>query len=157
MARIASLSELTSRLAEARAGGRRLVLANGAFDLLHVGHVRYLAGAKEHGDILVVAVNADTSVRRSKGPGRPVVPEGERAELVAALRVVDWVLIFAEDTVAHVIRALRPDVHAKGTDYTENSVPEAALVRSLGGRVVITGDPKDHATTRTLERLRLRG
>jgi len=136
-----------------RQQGRRIVLANGAFDLLHVGHVRYLQGAAVEGDVLVVAVNSDHSVRLSKGPDRPVVPEAERAELIAALSVVDHVVVFDDKTVEGILRALRPDVHAKGTDYTADSVPEAALVRSLGGEVRIVGDPKDHSTTEMIRRL----
>jgi D-glycero-beta-D-manno-heptose 1-phosphate adenylyltransferase len=136
-----------------RQQGRRVVLANGAFDLLHVGHVRYLQGAAAEGDILVVAVNSDHSVRLSKGPDRPVVPEAERAELIAALSGVDHVVVFDDKTVEGILRALRPDVHAKGTDYTADSVPEAALVRSLGGEVRIVGDPKDHSTTEMIRRL----
>jgi len=136
-----------------RQQGRRIVLANGAFDLLHVGHVRYLQGAAAEGDVLVVAVNSDHSVRLSKGPDRPVVPEAERAELIAALSVVDHVVLFDDKTVEGILRALRPDVHAKGTDYTADSVPEAALVRSLGGEVRIVGDPKDHSTTEMIRRL----
>ena len=136
-----------------RQRGRRIVLANGAFDLLHVGHVRYLQGAAAEGDILVVAVNSDHSVRLSKGPDRPVVPEAERAELIAALSGVDHVVVFDDKTVEGILRALRPDVHAKGTDYTADSVPEAALVRSLGGEVRIVGDPKDHSTTEMIRRL----
>ena len=127
-------AEILAAKAEAwRQDGKRIVLANGAFDLLHVGHLRYLQGAAMEGDVLVVAVNADASVRMSKGPDRPMVPEAERAELVAALRGVDHVIIFGDKTVEEVIRALRPDVHAKGTDYTADSVPEASLVRELGG------------------------
>ena len=136
-----------------RQRGRRIVLANGAFDLLHVGHVRYLQGAAAEGDILVVAVNSDHSVRLSKGPDRPVVPEAERAELIAALSGVDHVVVFDDKTVEGILRALRPDVHAKGTDYTADSVPEAALVRSLGGEVRIVGYPKDHSTTEMIRRL----
>ena len=136
-----------------RQQGCRIVLANGAFDLLHVGHVRYLQGAAAQGDVLVVAVNSDHSVRLSKGPDRPVVPEAERAELIAALSVVDHVVVFEDKTVEGILRALRPDVHAKGTDYTADSVPEADLVRSLGGEVRIVGDPKDHSTTEMIRRL----
>ncbi len=137
-----------------RTQGKRLVLANGAFDLLHVGHLRYLQGAAIEGDLLVVAVNSDSSVRLAKGDDRPVVPQSERAELVAALRGVGHVVIFDHETVEEVIRALRPDVHAKGTDYTTESVPEANLVRSLGGEVSIVGDPKDHSTSEMIRRLR---
>jgi rfaE bifunctional protein nucleotidyltransferase chain/domain len=137
----------------ARAAGRTIVLANGAFDLLHVGHVRYLDGAKALGDVLVVAVNSDASVRASKGPGRPVVPQAERAELVAALRCVDHVLVFDEPDVRAVIRALKPHVHAKGTDYTVETVPERAEVEAYGGRVAICGDPKDHSTSSLVGKL----
>jgi rfaE bifunctional protein nucleotidyltransferase chain/domain len=146
--------ELAQQAASWRAKGKRLVLANGAFDLLHVGHLRYLQGAAIEGDILVVAVNSDSSVRLAKGDDRPVVPQDERAELVAALRGVGHVVIFDEQTVEEVIRSLRPDVHAKGTDYTTESVPEANLVRSLGGEVRIVGDPKDHSTSEMIRRLR---
>jgi rfaE bifunctional protein nucleotidyltransferase chain/domain len=137
----------------ARAAGRSIVLANGAFDLLHVGHVRYLEAAKALGDVLVVAINSDASVRASKGPGRPVVPQAERAELVAALRCVDHVLIFDEPDVRAVIRALKPHVHAKGTDYTVETVPERAEVEAHGGRVAICGDPKDHSTSSLVGKL----
>ena len=130
-----------------------MVLANGAFDLLHVGHVRYLQAARALGQVLVVAVNSDASVRRAKGPGRPVVPAAERAELVAALVGVDWVVVFEADTVVPVIERLRPDIHAKGTDYTPETVPEAAVVRAYGGRVAIAGDPKSHSTTQYIERI----
>jgi rfaE bifunctional protein nucleotidyltransferase chain/domain len=134
-------------LAEAwRAEGKRIVLANGCFDLLHVGHVRYLRAARALGDVLVVALNSDASVRRLKGPGRPIMPEAERAEIVAALQPVSAVVVFDEDTVDGLARRLRPDVQAKGTDYTEDSVPEGPTVRAAGGRVAIAGDPKDHST-----------
>lgn len=131
----------------ARAAGRRVVVANGAFDLLHVGHVRYLAAARAAGDMLFVAVNSDVSVHAIKGPQRPVVPEGERAELLSHLDCVDWIVLFDEPTVVDVLRALRPHVHAKGTDYTTDSVPERAVVAEWGGDTMICGDPKDHATT----------
>ena len=135
------------RLAEAwRGQGKRVVLANGCFDLLHVGHVRYLEGARALGDVLLVAINDDVSVRRLKGPGRPIMPAVERAELLAALAAVDAVVVFEGDTVDTLVRRLRPDVHAKGTDYTEDSVPERETVRATGGRVAIAGDPKDHST-----------
>ncbi|MCA9519695.1 MAG: adenylyltransferase/cytidyltransferase family protein [Myxococcales bacterium] len=124
--------------------GQRLVLANGVFDLLHVGHVRYLEAARQLGDRLLVAINDDESTRALKGPGRPVVPAKERAELVASLRVVDHVVLFGGEQLLEIIRVLRPDVQAKGTDYTEETIPEAPLVRSLGGRVAIVGDPKEH-------------
>lgn len=133
--------------AQARAEGRTVVVANGAFDLLHVGHVRYLAAARELGDLLIVAVNSDRSVRSYKGPTRPVVPEGERLEILAHLDCVDWLVVFDEATVAEVLRQLRPDVHAKGTDYTPDTVPERDVVAAWGGRTVVCGDPKDHATS----------
>jgi len=148
-----TLAELQQRVAEHRASGKRIVLANGAFDLLHVGHVRYLEGARALGDVLVVAVNSDASVRAAKGEGRPVVPAAERAELVAALRCVDHVLVFDAPDVRAVIRALKPDVHAKGTDYTVDTVPERDEVLSYGGRVAITGDPKHHSTTALARKL----
>jgi rfaE bifunctional protein nucleotidyltransferase chain/domain len=138
----------------ARAQGRTVALANGCFDLLHVGHVRYLAGARAEADVLVVGVNADPSVARLKGPGRPVMPAEDRALMVAALRSVDWVVVFEEDDVARLLLELRPDVHCKGTDYTPETVPERDVVRSYGGRVAIVGDPKSHDTRRLLERIR---
>ena len=139
--------EEAARWADAqRQAGRRIVLANGVFDLLHVGHVRYLGAARALGDVLVVALNSDASVRRLKGQGRPIMSASERAELVGALRAVDAVVVFEEDTVDRVVGALRPDVQAKGTDYTEDTVPERAAVLAAGGRVAIAGDPKDHST-----------
>lgn len=150
---IIALAQLLERIESVRTARVRLVLANGAFDLLHVGHLRYLVAAKAQGDLLVVAVNSDSSVRASKGPHRPIVPETERAELVASLRCVDFVTIFDHTTVRPIIRALRPDVHAKGTDYTVASVPEAELVHALGGEVMIVGDAKNHATSATIARL----
>src|SRR4026209_2832846 len=146
--------ELVRRVALAREAGARIVLANGCFDVLHVGHIRYLAGAKELGDVLIVAINSDEQVAAQKGPGRPVLPAVERAEIVAALEPVTYVTIFDEPTVEELLLALKPDVHAKGTDYTEDSVPERDVVRSYGGRVAIVGDPKDHSTSTILERLR---
>ena len=128
------------------------MLANGCFDLLHVGHVRYLRAARALGDALVVGLNSDASVRRLKGPGRPVMPAGERAELVAALDGVDAVVVFEEDSADALIARLRPDVHAKGTDYTEQSVPERDEVLAYGGRVAIVGDPKDHSSTEMLRK-----
>jgi len=130
-----------------------IVFANGAFDLLHVGHVRYLEGAKREGDRLVVAINSDASVRGLKGPNRPVLAEADRAELVAALRVVDYVVIFDEPTVTPLLELLKPDVHCKGTDYTVDTVPERDTVRAYGGRIAIVGDPKDHSTSDLLSRL----
>jgi D-glycero-beta-D-manno-heptose 1-phosphate adenylyltransferase len=138
--------EAGSLAARLRADGRRIVLANGCFDLLHVGHVRYLEAARAQGDVLFVGVNSDAAVTRLKGPGRPLMPAAERAEIVAGLRAVDHVVVFEEDTADRLVSLLRPAVHAKGTDYSEASVPEAASVRSAGGRVAIVGDPKEHAT-----------
>jgi rfaE bifunctional protein nucleotidyltransferase chain/domain len=148
--RLESLGDLGRRL---RKEEKILVLANGAFDLLHVGHLRYLQGAAAAGDYLLVAVNSDASVRRAKGANRPVVPEAERAELVAGLGCVDAVIIFDEDRPDVVIRAFRPHVQAKGTDYRADEVPEAELMASIGGNVVIVGDPKDHSTTALVQRL----
>ena len=145
--KLVSLGEARVLAEGARAAGRRVVMANGAFDLLHVGHVRYLAAAKAAGDMLFVAVNSDASVHAIKGPLRPVVPEAERVELLSHLDCVDWIVVFDEPTVAEVLRALRPHVHAKGTDYTPESVPERAVVAEWGGETVICGDPKEHATT----------
>jgi D-glycero-beta-D-manno-heptose 1-phosphate adenylyltransferase len=145
--RVLERNRLIARVAIARRNGARVVLASGCFDLLHVGHVRYLEAARALGDLLVVGVNGDAAVRRLKGEGRPFVPERERAETVAALRAVDYVTIFHEPTAAELLLAVRPDIHAKGTDYTEESVPEAGVVRSYGGRVRIVGDPKEHSST----------
>ena len=152
--KIGTLGEVRARVEEARAGGRTVALANGCFDLLHVGHLRYLQGAREQADVLVVGINADDSVRRLKGEGRPLLPAADRALLVAALRSVDHVLVFEEDDVRALLLALRPDVHCKGTDYTPDTVPEREVVRSYGGRVAIVGDPKDHDTRRLIERVR---
>jgi rfaE bifunctional protein nucleotidyltransferase chain/domain len=139
--------EAAGRLASSwRAQGKRLVLANGCFDLLHVGHVRYLHAARALGDALVVGLNSDASVRRLKGVGRPVMPAAERAELVAAVTGVDAVVIFEEDSADALIARLRPDVHAKGTDYTEQNVPERSTAQSVGARLAIAGEPKTHST-----------
>ena len=146
MAPLVGIEEAARRAAEWRDRGRRVVLANGCFDLLHVGHVRYLSAARGLGDALVVGLNSDASVRRLKGPGRPVMPADERAELIGALAAVDLVVVFDDDRADALIARLRPDVHAKGTDYTEESVPERAAVLTAGGRVAIAGDPKSHAT-----------
>jgi len=145
--KILSRSELRERVEQWRRAGERIVLANGNFDLLHVGHVRYLRGAKELGGKLVVAINSDESVRALKGEGRPVMPAGERAEIVAALADVDAVVIFSELDVRALIREIHPDVQAKGTDYTAESVPERDAVAEYGGRVAIVGDTKDHSTS----------
>ena len=146
MAPLVGIEEAARRAAEWRTHGRRVVLANGCFDLLHVGHVRYLRAARGLGDALVVGLNSDASVRRLKGPGRPVMAADERAELIGALAAVDLVVVFDDDSADALIARLRPDVHAKGTDYTEESVPERAAVLATGGRVAIAGDPKSHAT-----------
>ena len=145
--KIVSREELRHRVSEWRCAGERIVLGNGAFDLLHVGHVRYLHAAKAIGGRLVVAVNSDESVRVLKGEGRPLMPAEERAEIVAALADVDAVVIFPERDVRTLIREIRPDIHAKGTDYTADSVPEGDVVRECGGRVAIVGDAKDHSTS----------
>jgi D-glycero-beta-D-manno-heptose 1-phosphate adenylyltransferase len=150
---IVTLKQARRAAEETRGRGGTVVLANGCFDLLHVGHVRYLRGARAEGDLLVVAVNSDASVRVLKGPPRPLMPEGERAEIVAAFACVDYVLIFDEPTVESVLRSLRPDVHAKGTDYTLETVPERDIVKTYGGRVAIVGDPKDHSSSDYLRRL----
>ena len=145
--------ELVNRVASARETGARIVLANGCFDVLHVGHVRYLAGARELGDILIVGINSDEQVTAQKGTGRPVLPAVERAEIVAALEPVTYVTIFDEPTVEQLLLAIKPDVHAKGTDYTTDTVPERDVVRSYGGQVAIVGDPKDHSTSEIISRL----
>ena len=150
---ILNREELVRRISADRTNGSRVVLANGCFDVLHVGHVRYLAGARELGDVLVVGINSDEQVARLKGAGRPILPAMERAEIVAALESVTYVTVFNEPTVEELLLALKPDVHAKGTDYTEDSVPERDVVRSYGGRVAIVGDPKDHSTSAILARL----
>jgi rfaE bifunctional protein nucleotidyltransferase chain/domain len=154
--KILSREELQQRVEQWRRAGERITLANGAFDLLHVGHVRYLRAAKALGGKLVVAINSDESVRALKGEGRPVMPQGERAEIVAALADVDAVVIFPELDVRAIIREIHPDIQAKGTDYTADSVPERDVVLEYGGRVEIVGDPKDHSTSEIV-RSRLRG
>jgi rfaE bifunctional protein nucleotidyltransferase chain/domain len=146
--------ELVTRVAADRGQGLTHAFANGCFDLLHVGHIRYLQGAAEQADRLIVAVNDDESVRGLKGDSRPVLTAADRAELVAALRGVDYVVIFSEPTVAPLLELLRPDVHCKGTDYTVDTVPERETVRAYGGRIAIVGDPKDHSTRDLLARIR---
>ncbi|MCK4548979.1 MAG: adenylyltransferase/cytidyltransferase family protein [Candidatus Krumholzibacteria bacterium] len=145
---------LAGILDDIRSVDRKVVLANGCFDIIHVGHVRYLEEAADQGHILVVAINDDDSTRRLKGEGRPVMPAVERAEILSAMRFVDYVLIFAEDTVDGVLRELRPDVHAKGTDYTVETVPEIETAREIGCVTVITGDPKDRSSRGIISRLR---
>ena len=152
--KVGALDDVAREVRAARAAGRTVALANGCFDVLHAGHVRYLEGARAEADVLVVGINGDASVRRLKGEGRPVMPEGDRAILVASLRAVDHVVVFADDDVSALILALRPDVHCKGTDYTTETVPEREVVRSYGGRVAIVGDPKDHDTRKLLAKLR---
>jgi rfaE bifunctional protein nucleotidyltransferase chain/domain len=150
--KILGRDELRQRVAEWRRTGDRVTLANGCFDLLHVGHVRYLHAAKNLGGRLIVAVNSDESVRSLKGEGRPIMPAEERAEILAALADVDAVVIFSEKDVRPLIRELRPDIQAKGTDYTSDSVPERDVVTECGGRVEIVGDPKDHSATEIIQK-----
>jgi rfaE bifunctional protein nucleotidyltransferase chain/domain len=152
--KILSRAQILEAAGRARTQRKTIVFANGAFDLLHVGHVRYLEAARKEGGWLAVGVNSDRSVAAAKGPGRPILPEAERAEIVAALACADAVTVFDEDSPSALIAAIRPDVHAKGTDYAADSVPERAVVASYGGRTVIVGDPKDHATTDLIERIR---
>jgi|SRR5690606_16036623 len=154
MGRLVSEPELVELVSADRAEGRSIGFANGVFDLLHVGHVRYLQASKREADRLVVAVNSDRSTRGLKGPGQPVMSEDARAELVAALRAVDYVVLFEDPTVARLLRRLQPDVHCKGTDYTVDTVPERDVVRGYGGRVAVVGDPKDHSTRTLIARLR---
>jgi D-glycero-beta-D-manno-heptose 1-phosphate adenylyltransferase len=151
--KIVSRERLIEICAVARAEKKAIAFANGCFDLLHVGHTRYFQAARAEGDLLVVGVNADDSVRRLKGPNRPLQSQDDRALLVGAQHAVDWVTIFTEDTVEGLLRAIRPDVHCKGTDYTVDTVPERHVVREYGGRVAIVGDPKDHDTSTLLKRL----
>jgi D-glycero-beta-D-manno-heptose 1-phosphate adenylyltransferase len=154
MGQIVTERELVDLLAAERAAGKTIAFANGCFDLLHVGHVRHLEDAARQADRLVVAVNADETVRRLKGPGRPILTAAERAELVASLRAVDYVVVFPDLTVSRLLTALKPDVHCKGTDYTVESVPERETVEAYGGRTAIVGDPKDHSTRDLLARIR---
>jgi rfaE bifunctional protein nucleotidyltransferase chain/domain len=149
MGRVVTDAELVAFVADDRRAGRTLAFANGCFDVLHVGHVRYLDGARREADRLIVAVNDDDSVRSLKGPRRPILPAAARAELVAALRAVDYVVVFGDRTVERLLRLVTPDVHCKGTDYTVQTVPERGVVMSFGGRIAIVGDPKAHST-RTL-------
>ncbi|MBA3353973.1 MAG: adenylyltransferase/cytidyltransferase family protein [Blastocatellia bacterium] len=151
---ILSRSEIASRVETERTNGSKIILANGCFDIIHAGHIRYLAGAKQLGGFVVVGLNSDSQVRSLKGNGRPFVSERERAEIVAALRFVDAVTIFEEPTVNELIDAIRPDIHAKGTDYTVDTVPERERVLSYGGRVAIVGDPKDHSSTDLIKAVR---
>ncbi|MFY9226697.1 MAG: adenylyltransferase/cytidyltransferase family protein [Blastocatellia bacterium] len=151
--KILSINDLEEKILKARLEGKTIVFANGCFDLLHVGHVRYLYGAKALGDLLLVAINSDRIVRQLKGSNRPLTSENERAEIITALSCVDYVTIFDTPTVTELLLLLKPDIHAKGTDYTTETVPEREIVKSYGGRVAIVGDPKDHSTTSILEQI----
>jgi len=151
--RIVQRSQLTIMVETAKHAGKRIVFANGCFDVLHVGHVRYLEAARALGDLLIVGINSDAQTRRLKGEGRPLLPQDQRAEIISSIEAVDLVTIFEEPTVEQLLLALKPDIHAKGTDYTEDSVPERDVVRSFGGRVAIVGDPKDHSSTEMIERV----
>jgi len=152
--KIFKLRDLASRLDEVRDSGKSIALANGLFDILHVGHLRYLESAAEQGDLVLVGINSDISARALKGPTRPVIPERERAELVAGFACVDFVTIFDGNTVEGLLRTCRPDVHCKGTDYTADTVPEAAIARELGIRVAIVGDAKRHSTREIIQRVK---
>ncbi len=152
--KIVAREQLREKVAEHKRNGQRVVFANGCFDTLHVGHIRYLEGARREGDVLVVGVNADSSVCQLKGAGRPILDEKARTQLVAALRCVDYVVLFTEANVEALLEDLRPDIHAKGTDYTAETVPERAAAIRLGIRVAIVGDPKDHSTRELLESIR---
>ena len=149
-------AQLVERVRADRAAGRTFVLANGCFDVLHVGHVRYLAGAALEADRLIVAINDDASVAALKGPGRPILTAVDRAELIAAMRMVDFVVVFPDRTVGRLLTALEPEVHCKGTDYTADTVPERDIVRAYGGRTLIVGDNKDHSTRDVIARIRAR-
>ena len=152
-ARILERCDLAAVVKTAKREGSRIVLANGCFDVLHVGHIRYLEAAKTLGDLLIVGVNSDEQTRRLKGDGRPLVSQDQRAQIISALEAVDFVTIFDEPTVEQLLLALKPDVHAKGTDYTEDTVPERNVVRSFGGRVAIVGDPKNHSSSEIIDKV----
>ena len=155
MGEVLEPSRLVERIAELKRAGNRIAFANGHFDMLHVGHLRYLQGAQQEGDILVVGINDDASVRRLKGPGRPIMPAPERAELVAAMQPVDLVVIFAGDSPGTLLAELKPDIHCKGPDYgSPEGVPEYDIVRAYGGTTALVGDPKDHSTTDLIARIR---
>src|SRR3989338_7151087 len=153
MNKLKKINDLKVIVERERGKGRKIVFANGCFDILHVGHIRYLKEAKELGDLLIVAINSDSSAKRLKGDGRPVTPENERAEIVAAIEYVDYVIVFNEPNVSNLLLTLKPDIHAKGTDYTEDSVPEADTVRAYGGRVAITGDKKERSSTEIIKKV----
>ena len=150
---ILNRENLVEQIKNERENGAKIVLTNGCFDLFHVGHIRYLTGAKELGDVLIVGINSDKQVRKLKGENRPFMPENERAEIVSSIKAVDVVTIFNEPTVEELIRAIRPDFHAKGTDYTTETVPEREIVRECGGQTAIVGDPKDHSSTELIEKV----
>ncbi len=150
---ILNRENLVEQIKTERENGAKIVLTNGCFDLFHVGHIRYLTGAKELGDVLVVGINSDEQVRKLKGENRPFMPENERAEIIASIKAVDFVTIFDEPTVEELIRAIRPDFHAKGTDYTTETVPEREIVKECGGQTAIVGDPKDHSSTELIEKV----
>jgi D-glycero-beta-D-manno-heptose 1-phosphate adenylyltransferase len=152
--KIVSRQQLLANVKNHQQRGQTIVFANGCFDILHVGHVRYLEAARAEGHLLIVAINSDSSVKNLKGPGRPVLDEDARARLVAALRAVDYVVLFSEPTVESLLRDVRPNVHAKGTDYTLDTVPEREIAKELGIRIAIVGDPKDHSTRALLTSLR---
>ena len=151
---VPDLDALEGLVAERRAAGDRIVLTNGCFDILHVGHLRSIVDARSRGDFLIVCINSDASVRRSKGPDRPVFPDHERAELLGGLRAVDAVLVFETDTVDPILERIRPEIYAKGTDYTPENVPEGPTVRAYGGTIAIVGDPKDHSSRGVLSQIR---
>jgi len=151
--RILERDDLAAVVNAAKRKGSRIVLANGCFDVLHVGHIRYLEAAKALGDLLIVGVNSDEQTRRLKGEGRPLAPQDQRAQIVSALAAVDFVTIFHEPTVEQLLLALRPDIHAKGTDYTEDTVPERDVVRSFGGQLAIVGDPKNHSSSEIIDKV----
>ena len=157
MGKIKSLEELNGIIKQEKEKGKKVVLANGVFDLLHVGHIRYLKEAKSLGDILIVAVNDDRSARLIKGEGRPLIPAEERAEVLSAVSYVDYLVMFSQPTVERVISALKPDIQAKGTDYTVETVPEREAIRSYGGEVAIAGDPKLHSTSAILGKMKIKG
>ncbi len=152
--KIKTMDELKLIVEEAKRAGKKVALANGCFDLLHVGHVRYLKGAKEYADLLVVGINSDSSVKKLKGDSRPYIGEKERMLLIAAIEYVDYVVLFDAVRVDDLLLALKPDFHAKGTDYTEGTVPEKDIVKSYGGRVIITGDPKEHSSTNVVAKIK---
>jgi rfaE bifunctional protein nucleotidyltransferase chain/domain len=154
MPRVVTENELLTLVGADRAAGRSVALANGCFDVLHVGHVRYLAGAAAEANRLIVAINDDRSVQRLKGPGRPILTADDRAEMIAALEGVDYVIVFSDPDVNRLLQLLRPDVHCKGTDYTAQSVPERETVLAYGGRIAIVGDPKDHSTRDVIARIK---